>query len=84
MLCGFFHVGASIRACRSVGQHIVALEENKELFSTLLVPMVRSPAVSSPPQPQVLLRSQDPDAMEIVPATMEIVSAKIKKRHAGK
>jgi hypothetical protein len=53
MLYGFFHVGASIRACHSVGRHIVALEEDKELFSALLVPMVRSPTVSSPPQPQV-------------------------------
>jgi hypothetical protein len=60
-----------------VGRHIVALEEDKELFSTLLAPMVHSPAVSSPPQPQVPPWSQDPDAMEIVPA-------KIKKRHASK
>jgi hypothetical protein len=77
MLCGFFYVGASIRACRSVGHHIVALEEDKELFFALLAPMVHSPAVSSPPQPQVAQRSQDPDAMEIV-------LAKIKKRRASK
>jgi hypothetical protein len=55
----------------------VALEKDKELFSTLLAPMVLSPTVSSPPQPQVVERSQDPDAMEIVPA-------KIKKRRASK
>jgi hypothetical protein len=60
-----------------VGRHIVALEEDKELFFALLAPMVRSSAVSFPPQPQVAQRSQDPDAMEIVPA-------KIKKRRANK
>jgi hypothetical protein len=51
MLCGFFYAGVSIRACRSVGCHIVALEEDNELFSALFAPMVRSPAVSSPPKP---------------------------------
>jgi hypothetical protein len=55
----------------------VALEEDKELFSALLVPMVCSPAVTSPPQPQFALRSQNLDTMQIVPA-------KIKKRCASK
>jgi hypothetical protein len=55
----------------------VAVEENKELFSALLAPMVRSLAVSSPPQPQAVQRSQDHDAMEIV-------LAKIKKRRGSK
>jgi hypothetical protein len=49
MLCGFFYVGAFICACRSVGCYIVALKEDKELFFAFLAPMVRSPAVSSPP-----------------------------------
>jgi hypothetical protein len=31
----------------------VALEEDKELFSALVAPMVCFPAVSTPPQPQV-------------------------------
>jgi hypothetical protein len=73
MSCGFFYAGASIRACRSVGRHIVALEENKELFSTLFAPIEHSSAVSSPPQPHVAQRSQDPNIMEIV-------LAKIKKK----
>jgi hypothetical protein len=60
-----------------VGHHIVALEEDKELFSTLFALMVRFPAVSSPLQLEVVKRSQDPNAMEIVPA-------KIKKRRASK
>jgi hypothetical protein len=77
MSCAFFYAGASICVCRSVGCHIVALKEDKELFSALLAPMVRSPAVSSPPQPQLAQRSQDLDAMEIVPA-------KIKKKRANK
>jgi hypothetical protein len=46
MLCGFFYTSASIHACQNVDHHIVALEEDKELFFALLAPMVRSPAVS--------------------------------------
>jgi hypothetical protein len=78
MSCVFFYAGASIRACRSVGRHLVALEEDNELFSALLAPMVRSPAVSSPPKSQPTQRSQDLDTMEIVP------SSRIKKRCASK
>jgi hypothetical protein len=77
MSCAFFCAGASIRACCSVGRHLVALEEDNELFSALLAPMVRSPAVSSPPKSQPTQWSQDPNGMEIV-------LAKIKKRHASK
>jgi hypothetical protein len=53
------------------------LRRTRSYFFALLVPMVRSPAVSSPPQPQVAQWSQDPGAMEIIPA-------KIKKRRASK
>jgi hypothetical protein len=77
MSCVFFYVGTSICACRSVGRHLVALEEDKSLFSALLAPMVRSLAVSSPSKPQLAHQSQIPDAMEIVPA-------KVKKRRASK
>jgi hypothetical protein len=77
MSCALFYAGASIRACRSVGHHLVALEEGNELFSALLAPMVRSPVVSSPPMSEPIQRSQDPDAMDIVPT-------KIKKRRACK
>jgi hypothetical protein len=58
MLYGFFYVRAFIRACRSVGRHIVALEEDNELFSALLAPMVRFLAVPSPPKPQLAQWSQ--------------------------
>jgi hypothetical protein len=77
MSCIFFYAGASVRACRSVGRHLMALEEDNELFSALLAPMVRSRAVSSPPKSQLAHWSQDPDGMEIV-------LAKIKKRRASK
>jgi hypothetical protein len=77
MSCVFFYIGASIRACRSMGHHLVALEEDNELFFALLAPMVRSPVVSSPSKPQPAQWSQDLDAMEIV-------LAKIKKRRASK
>jgi hypothetical protein len=45
MSCSYFYAGASIRACHSVGRHLVALEEDNELFSDLLAPMVCSPVV---------------------------------------
>jgi hypothetical protein len=77
MSCVLFYAGASIHACRSVGHHLVALEEDNELFFALLAPMVRSPMFSSPPKSQPIQRSQDPNAMEIVPA-------KIKKRPTSK
>jgi hypothetical protein len=60
-----------------MGRHLVALEEDNELFSALLAPMVRFLAVSSPPKSQLAHWSQDLDGMEIVPA-------KIKKRRASK
>jgi hypothetical protein len=78
MSCVFFYAGASIRACHSVGRHLVALEKDNELFSALLAPMVRSPTVSSPPKSQPTQRSQDPDALEIIP------SLRIKKRRVSK
>jgi hypothetical protein len=77
MSCVFFYASTSIRTCRRQGRHLMALEEDNELFSALLVPMVHSPAVSSPPKSQLAYRSQDPDGMEIV-------LAKIKKRRASK
>jgi hypothetical protein len=52
MLCCIFYAGASIRACHSVGCHIVALGA----FSALLAPMVHFRVISSPPQPQVAQR----------------------------
>jgi hypothetical protein len=51
MLCGFFYASAFIRACHSIGHHIMALEDNKEVFFALLALMVHSPAVASTPQP---------------------------------
>jgi hypothetical protein len=77
MLCGFFYASTFIFACHSVDCHIVALEEDNEVYSALLAPMVCSPTDSSTPQPQVVQQFQDPNAMEIV-------LVKIKKRRASK
>ena len=35
--------GSSIRACRSLGRHIVALEPDVELFEQVLVPLLPTP-----------------------------------------
>lgn len=38
--------GAAIRACQSLGRHIVAFEEDLEIFQSLLAPLIpKSPAV---------------------------------------
>jgi hypothetical protein len=42
MLCDFFYTCASIYACCSVDRHIVALEEDKEVFSALVSPLMHS------------------------------------------
>lgn len=34
--------GSSIYACRNVSRHIVALEEDKAIFTALLAPLVRT------------------------------------------
>jgi hypothetical protein len=67
MLCCFFYAEASIRTCRSMGRHIVALEEHKELFLVLFIPMVYLLVVASIPQFQDVKRSQDPVIMDMVP-----------------
>ena len=39
--------GSSIRACRSLGCHIVALESDVELFEQILVPLLPTPEEKS-------------------------------------
>ncbi len=67
MICKLVIVGASITACRSTGRHIVALEEDKEIFDALLLPMKKSiEVVVTTKPPPVVESSQDPDAMIVV------------------
>ena len=35
----YFATGASVHACRQLGRHIVALEDDKEIFSKVLQPL---------------------------------------------
>jgi hypothetical protein len=60
--------GASIVACHGTGRHIVALEENKDIFEAILKPMRKSTTAKevTPPPPAVAIL-QDPDAMPVVP-----------------
>ena len=39
-LIPFYVLGPSIQACRNVSRHIVASEEDKELFDALLKPLI--------------------------------------------
>ena len=62
-------LGACIVACRATGRHIVALEENKDIFDAILKPMKKSTAIAMvtlAPAPVVAL-SQDPDELPVLP-----------------
>lgn len=62
-----FVPGACITACRGTGRHILALEEDKDIFEAVLSPMRRIPPVVVPAEAEVDVEpSQDPDAMPIV------------------
>jgi hypothetical protein len=41
ILCGFFYLRASFCTCLSMDCHILALEEDKEVFFVLLTPLMR-------------------------------------------
>jgi len=59
--------GASITACRGTGRHIVALEDDKEIFNAFLKPMKKTCAdVVSKELPAAVETSQDPDVMAVV------------------
>ncbi len=61
-------IGASIVACHGIGRHIVALEENKDIFKAILKPMRNSTTTKEvmPPPPTFAI-SHNPDAMRMVP-----------------
>jgi len=65
-------LGTSILACRFLSRHVIALEEDKEIFDAVLAPMIRLvPDVSTAVAPTVLV-SDDKDAMEVqVPHIMK-------------
>jgi hypothetical protein len=69
--CLIFITGASITACRGTGCHIVALEEDEEIFEALLLPMQKPTptvvAVEVNDPPTEVPKSQDPNAMNVVP-----------------
>lgn len=67
----FIIASASITACRGTGRHLVALEEDEDIFKALLQPMRKTTepvltAKVNEPMP-ALEASQDPDAMTMVP-----------------
>jgi len=55
MNCFLFIASASIKACRVMGHHIVALEKDRDIFEAILVPikktnlLVVTVAVTEPP-----------------------------------
>ena len=56
-------LGASLMACRRVQRHIVALEEDQELFDGLLLSMRRAPKPVPAPGVASSSASEDPDAV---------------------
>jgi len=58
-------LGTSIHACKFLSRHIIALEEDKEIFDAVLAPMIRSvPDVPTTVAPTILV-SDDEDAVEV-------------------
>jgi len=69
--CLMVIVGASIKACRVTGRHIVALEKDSDIFQAILVPMKKTnPLVVIAPVTKLLEAiqvSQDLDTMTVIP-----------------
>ena len=42
----------SIHACRKAGRHIVAMELDKEIFKSLIEPLLAQPICEAPQKPQ--------------------------------
>jgi len=62
-----FVIGACITACRGTRRHIVALEEDKETFEVILLPMRKKTPVVVPTKPQVdVAPSQDLNAITVM------------------
>jgi len=60
-------LGASITTYYGTSGHIVALEENKDIFDTLLKPMMKlTPAMVETQLLPVVVASQDPNKMPVV------------------
>lgn len=63
--------GASIRACRGTGCHIVALEEDKDIFKAILLPMKKITPIEETVEvnemPPVVPESQDPHVRIVKP-----------------
>jgi len=59
--------GALITACCKIGHHIVALEENKDIFDAFLKPMMRlTLAMVETQSLPIVMASQDLDEMLVV------------------
>jgi len=59
--------GASITTCRGLGHHIMALEENKDIFDTIFKPMRKStPTVVVAQALVVVSISKDPNDIPMV------------------
>jgi len=56
--------GASITACHRTSYHMVALEENKDIFDTFFKPMMR--LTLAVVEIQLLLALQDPNEMPVM------------------
>ena len=61
--------GASIQACRAAHRHILAFEEDKDIFDALLAPLIRSAEVlpSQPPRPAIVCTDLDDEDVPAQP-----------------
>jgi hypothetical protein len=59
-------LGAAIHACRVLDKHIVALEEDKDIFDAMLAPLIRQFQVVPATPATNTLPSDDPDEEDVV------------------
>jgi len=70
--------GASIHACTILNKHIIALEEDKAIFDSVLAPMIQVVPIDLAPTTTIMELLDDPDEEEVeIPHT-------VKKSHLSK
>lgn len=69
-MCELYCLGASVKACKSSGRHIVALESDKAIFDALLHPLMATGAPASV-APSAITIDDDEEGLEPVVARVK-------------
>lgn len=66
--------GATVHACRKAGRHFIAMEEDEDIFNSVLQPLIKVPDVDANKRPRVddVVSLGDPDD-EVEPSAPTIL-----------